>query len=32
MSIWFEPVTFEKIERLQQGIDGQGTLNDHIRY
>ena len=26
MSIWFEPVTFEKIERLQQGIDGQGTL------
>ena len=26
MSIWFEPVTFEKIERLQQGIEGQGTL------
>ena len=26
MSIWFEPVTFEKIERLQQGIDGQGSL------
>ena len=26
MNIWFEPVTFEKIERLQQGIDGQGTL------
>ncbi|MBQ77427.1 MAG: thioesterase [Cellvibrionales bacterium] len=26
MSIWFEPVTFEKIEQLQQGIDGQGTL------
>ena len=26
MSIWYEPVTFEKIERLQQDIDGQGTL------
>ena len=26
MSIWFEPVTFDKIERLQQGIEGQGTL------
>ena len=26
MSIWCKPVTFEKIERLQQDIDGQGTL------
>tara|TARA_B100000767_G_scaffold186848_1_gene174280 strand:- start:3806 stop:4243 length:438 start_codon:yes stop_codon:yes gene_type:complete len=26
MSIWFEPVSFDMIEKLQQGIDGRGTL------